>query len=167
MKPLDTIQLTPSDWLGVTKEGLFRVNRTKYFNPNYYYLIPSNDTQKAIIDRITPKKPITKKAIKLKPASINLLDHELNQINNCRLLKNKLITYSSNLDKLRDYKLRSDKDQVIIKKRTISKAKKTIQKYLSQLRSDSSFKLERIDKSIIALIYTGKYANTRRVVNFG
>lgn len=163
---LDTIHLEDSDWIG-TRDGLVIVNRVRSYNPNYFDFEVSNDTQRGVIARIKPDiKPEPKPQPKVKTTNTpSSLDFELNQLVAIDRLKKKLTTYSNGLDTYRDLK-QWDKDKAILKHRSILKAKKIIQKYLSQLRADVNFTIKRVDKSIISLNYLGKYASCKRVVSF-
>ena len=88
---------------------------------------------------------------------------ELKALITIDLLKKKLIRYFNGLDTLRDYRLHDETDKAILKERTIKRAKKTICKYLKQLRQDANFNIKRLESGI-ALNYLGEYASCKRVV---
>jgi hypothetical protein len=93
----------------------------------------------------------------IKPS--DTVEQELKQLTNIDRLKKKLITYFNNLSRLRYL----SGDNKILKERSISKAKKTIQKYLSSLREDPNFNLTKSENAIY-LAYSGAYVTARKVV---
>jgi hypothetical protein len=168
------VTLAPGDWLGTTSEGLFRVNKTQFFNPKYYRLIGSNDTQLALISRLQsgPSKPTTKPKAKPKAkpkVPVSDLDRELNQLVNIKLLKGHLITHFNRVDKLRALKRCGANDEAIVKTRHISKGQGTIRRYVTKLKEDPSFQIvkpNKADKSVFQLVYKGQYASTTMTVAF-
>ena len=93
----------------------------------------------------------------IKPS--DTVKQELKQLTNTDRLKKKLLTHFRNLDRLR-YLTGDDR---IRKLMNITKAKKTIQKYLTELRADPKFQLTKSENAIY-LVYMGDYARTRRAV---
>jgi hypothetical protein len=90
------------------------------------------------------------------------LKAELKALATIDLLRKKLITHFNNTKRLR-YLSGNDK---ILKIQRISKGKQIIKKYLSELKTDTNFKIESVGKGVINLLYTGEYATCKRSVVF-
>ena len=146
--PVDLITILPSDKVGIDFRGFHAIERegvTHYYNPKYYRL-PK------------PRQPKPKTTPQPQPDS-NKLKSELKQLNTVRLLRNRLITHFNNLDRLRYL----SGDKRVIKLMAMSKAKKTIQRYLTELKADPNFSLNKSERCLY-LVYMGDYARTRRAV---
>jgi len=142
------VKLTPSDYVGIDERGLIIVNGhreiSSYYDPNHFKFKCANKTQLDMVKRATPR--------------LTLKD-ELRQLKHIDLLKKKLTYYFKQLDKLK-YLTGDDK---ILKQRAINKVKKHIRNYLRQLRGDTNFSLETVDR-LLKLTYKGKYVTTCKVV---
>lgn len=146
----ETIQLKDSDWVGI-RNNLIIVNRVQSYNSKHYTIIPSNNTQKEVIEKLQPQN--------IQPVDTSVIDTELKQLLNIDYLKKALIRHFNSLDRLRYL---SD-DDALLKRRRITKYKATINRYLQQLRQDTNFNLETLEKRI-SLCYSGKYVTARKVV---
>ena len=144
---METINLCDSDWVGI-KDGLFLVNFKQTYNPEYFSIVPHNNTQKAVIGRIQPPEH-----------NVKDLDRELSQLISIDRLKKALLKHFNSIDRLRCL----SGDDALLKRRRITKYKATIKRYINQLKQDANFKLETIEKRII-LCYSGKYVTARKVV---
>ena len=145
-----TIHLKDSDWVGV-RDGIILINFKISYNPKYYTVIPSNNTQKGVIEKLQPQNT--------QPVNTSVIDTELKQLLNIDYLKKALIRHFNSIDKLRYL---SD-DDALLKRRRIIKYKSTILKYIRQLKADANFNIETIEKRI-SLCYSGKYVTARKVV---
>lgn len=152
---METISLTPYDWVKPLSNNLLRVFNTRtqatIYNLKYYHIEPSNNTQKTVIDRIKPHKPDSLK-----------VDYELKQLTTMELLRKKLNTYDNNTEKL---KTEYDKDNKILLKRRIKKAKDTIIKNYNQLKKDTNFKIKCVGDNAYKMVYSGEFVNATKTGN--
>jgi len=155
----ETITLSPSSWVGF-KDGLILVDNARY-NPRYYELIPSNQTQREVVQNaLKTLFPHTSKTITSKHTStINTVDDEFKQLESLTILCKKLNTYHDRDDKLRTER---DENKTELLRRKQQKEKSLIQKHLQTLRNDPSFSIDGIKA-----YYKGQYVQASKVINLG
>ena len=86
------------------------------------------------------------------------LDYELNQLINMDKLKKKIITLNFHCDKLQEYKRYCiNKDDMILTKRRLIKAKQLVLKYLEILKQDTQFSISIVDNICYIMNYKGNY----------
>lgn len=158
---METIHLNSFDGIGITPEGNFRVNRSITYNPKYYTLIASNQTQRGVIDRLKPQI----KPSKTRQSNKADLDTELKALTLIDLLKKKIKTLNNNKEKLDNYTRYKDTDNIILTKRRLEKAKSLIIKYLNILKQDANFVFQRIGETCFKIVYSGNYVKATSTGN--
>jgi hypothetical protein len=155
----ETITLNPSSWVGF-KDGLILVDNARY-NPRYYDLIPSNQTQREVIEKalktlfpIHPKTQTPKQV-----STTHTIDFELKQLESLTSLCKKLNTYHTRQDKLKNEK---DENKTELLRRTQQKEKALILKHLSTLKQDPFFTIQGVKA-----YYQGQYVQASKVINLG
>ena len=123
-----------------TKEGI-----TERLSPEYFLLVGSEP-----IKIVSKAKPQTK--------SLNHTQ-ELKQLQQMNLLKKKLNTLNKQLSAYETATQQQDEDTIFLKGKAIKKSRKTISKYLNNLRADINFKVQTLEDNIYKLIYSGQYVN--------
>ena len=132
----ETITLSPGSWVGF-KDGLIQVDNARY-NPRYYELIPSNQTQREVIRKALKQlfPQDTKPHIESK--KMLSLDQELKQLDILTSLCKKIVSWNNHKDKAKTTK---DEDKFILLGRQLAKERKQIDEYLRQLKEDKSFSI--------------------------
>jgi hypothetical protein len=156
----ETIILSPGSWVGF-KDGLIQVDNARY-NPRYYELIPSNQTQREVIEKSlkqlfphTSKNPKTPRTV----STNHTVDYELKQLDTLTSLCKKLNAYHKATDKATTEK---DENKTILLERRLQKDKAIIHNYLKTLKADPSFTIEGIKA-----LYKGQYVQASKVINLG
>ena len=150
---METIHLKTGDWLGIDKRGLYRVNHNTFYNPRYYNLTPETQTQRDIINRITPQpQEIENKGVDFELKQLTIMDH----------LKKKIISYNNFQDKLQDAKQYGNEDKIILVNRSLIRAKNLIMKYHNQLKEDINFGIDYVGDTTYKMVYSGKYVNATK-----
>jgi len=160
----ETITLTSGAWVGLEGKGLVRVNSSLY-NLKYYDLIPSDSTQKKVIQKglkqilpKTPPTPHTTKSIKTE-ISKHTPGEELTQI---ELIGRLIKKVSSWVDKKKKAQTTKDENKFILLGRQLKKDRTLIDQYLTTLSKDICFSIS--DKF---LVYKGEFASCKRLLPEG
>jgi predicted MPP superfamily phosphohydrolase len=156
----DTIKLSPSSWVGF-KDGLIQVDNARY-NPKYYLLIPSNETQRKVIEKavktLFPVVSKTKDTPK-KVSTNHTVDYELKQLDTLTSLCKKIASWNNHKEKAKTTK---DEDKFILLGRQLTKERKQIDEYLRQLKEDKSFSI-----SDNHFQYTGEFVTASKLIPEG
>ena len=138
------LQDKPRNLIGIYKPN--QPDLINWYNKNYYTI------------RITGN---TKKRISKVNTNESILHSELKQLTNITRLNKKLTNHFKSIEAVKYL----NGDNKILKLKRIKRNKTLIRKYLSVLKQDKQFSIERYNQSI-GLIYSGKYASIKRVVVF-
>jgi len=143
---LNTVNITMSDTVQFIRyKRVWLINNAKEYPSEQY---------KLRIVKSNPVKPTSKPTDKTQQ-----LKTELKSLRTIDLLKKKLLTHFRHLDRLRYL----SGDNRIIKVKHINKGKRTIKKYITELRKDPNFVIKS-NVGAISLNYVGTYANCKRMV---
>jgi hypothetical protein len=156
----ETITINPGQWVGF-KDGLILVDNARY-NPRYYELIPSNQTQREVIQKALKQlSPHTSKSIDTpKRISANhTVDYELKQLDTLTSLCKKIASWNNHKEKA---KTTTDEDKFILLGRQLSKERKQIDGYLQQLKEDKSFSI-----SDNHFLYRGEFVTASKLIPTG
>ena len=135
------------------ENGLYKVeSTTTYYNPKYYKLIPKTDNQKEILKPKQEVKKVTPKTV----------ESELKQLTNMDRLKKKIETTNKAIETLEQAKNQGDEDKQILTTRKINKHRKTISKYLEQLKQDAQFNINKIGETCYKMAYKGQYVTATK-----
>ena len=157
----ETVNLPSGAWVGIEGKGLIRVNSTLY-NLKYYELLPSDSTQKGVIQKALRQiLPHTSKTIHTPKtiSTIHTVDVELNNIVLLDRLVKKVTLWNSHKEKA---KTTTDEDKFILLGRQLKRDRQLIDSMLSTLRQDSCFSIR--DNFIH---YNGNFANCKRLIPEG
>jgi hypothetical protein len=132
----ETITINPGQWVGF-KDGLILVDNARY-NPRYYELIPSNQTQREVIQKALKQLFPQDTKPRIESKKLLSLDQELKQLDILTSLCKKIVSWNNHKDKAKTTK---DEDKFILLGRQLAKERKQIDEYLRQLKEDKSFNI--------------------------